>query len=95
MRKKNTRNTKGKIISAETLLFFNQELFTMIENQVSLELVARLFSSQLITRGERHLLDHDRAYYKVLRQIISQGQERGRAAPGSLSQRNFQSVRPL
>ena len=44
---------------------------------VSLELLARLFSSQLITKGERHLLDSSRIYYKVLRQIISEGQQRG------------------
>ena len=59
------------------LMFFNRELFAMIENQVPMDLLARLFSSQLVTRGERHLLDHRRTYYKVLRQIISKGQERG------------------
>ena len=42
-----------------------------------LELLARLFSSQLITKGERHLLDSSRVYYKILRQIISEGQQRG------------------
>lgn len=63
--------------SFEKLMFLNQELFAMIENQVPMDLLARLFSSQLVTRGERHLLDHRRTYYKVLRQIISQGQERG------------------
>ena len=63
--------------SFEQLMFLNRELFGMIENQVSLDLLARLFSSQLITRGERHLLDHNRAYYKILRQIIARGQERG------------------
>ncbi len=61
----------------ETLMLLNRELFAMIENQVPMDLLARLFSSQLITRGERHLLDHNRTYYKVLRQIISQGQEKG------------------
>lgn len=63
--------------SFDKLMFLNRELFGMIENQISLDLLARLFSSQLITRGERHLLDHNRAYYKILRQIISEGQRRG------------------
>ena len=40
--------------SFEKLMFLNRELFAMIENQVSLDLLARLFSSQLITKGERH-----------------------------------------
>ena len=61
----------------ELLCWLNQELFTTIENTVSIELLARLFSSQLITKGERHLLDSSRIYYKVLRQIISEGQQRG------------------
>ena len=63
--------------SVEKLLYLNRELFTTIETTVSLELLARLFSSQLITKGERHLLDHTRVYYRVLRQIIQQGQQRG------------------
>ena len=49
----------------------------MIENSVSLDLLARLYSSQLITRGDKHLLDHNRTYYKLLRQIVLQGQQRG------------------
>lgn len=63
--------------SVEKLLYLNRELFTTIETTVSLELLARLFSSQLITKGERHLLDHTRVYYRVLHQIIQQGQQRG------------------
>ena len=49
----------------------------MIENSVSLDLLAQLYSSQLITRGDKHLLDHNRIYYRLLRQIVLQGQERG------------------
>ena len=63
--------------SVEKLLYLNRELFSTIEATVSLELLARLLSSQLITSGERHLLDHSRVYYRVLRQIILQGQRRG------------------
>ena len=44
---------------------------------VSLDILARLLSSQVITKGERHLLDHRRLYYKVLRQVISEGREKG------------------
>ena len=63
--------------AVETLVFLNRELFNMIDNSVSLELLARLFSSQLITKGERHLLDHSRVYYRVLRTILAEGQQRG------------------
>ena len=63
--------------TVDKLLYLNRELFGMIENTVSLELLARLFSTQLITKGERYLLDHNRVYYKVLRGLISEGQQRG------------------
>ena len=59
----------------EQLLFLNSELFRTIENSVSLELLARLLSTQLITAGSKHLLDHRRTYYRLLRKIISRGQE--------------------
>ena len=61
----------------ERLLFLNQELFGMIETSVSLELLARLLSTQLVTSGEKHLLDHKRTYYRLLRRIIAQGQAEG------------------
>ena len=49
----------------------------MIENSISLELLARLYSSQLITRGDKHLLNRNRYYYKLLRQVAAEGLERG------------------
>ena len=63
--------------SFEKLMFLNRELFDYIENNVSLDLLARLYSSQLITKGEKHLLDHNRVYYKLLRRIVSEGQAKG------------------
>ena len=59
----------------EKLLFLNRELFGMIENRVSVELLARLLSTQLVTNGEKHLLDRNRTYYKLLRKIIGEGVE--------------------
>lgn len=61
----------------EKLVYLNQELFLLIENSISVDLLARLFSSQLITRGDRHLLDQDRTYYKLLRKILREGQQNG------------------
>ena len=63
--------------SFEKLMYLNQELFLMIDNSVSLDLVARMYSSQLVTTGEKHLMDHNRVYYKLLRQIVSEGQKKG------------------
>ena len=61
----------------DKLLLLNRELFRMIEDRVSLDLLARLISTQLITRGEKHLLDHNRTYYRLLRAIIADGQRKG------------------
>ncbi len=61
----------------DKLLFLNRELFAVVENTVPLDLMARLFSSQLITKGEKHLLDHNRIYYRILRQIVTAGQANG------------------
>ncbi|MGI6013626.1 MAG: TetR/AcrR family transcriptional regulator [Oscillospiraceae bacterium] len=63
--------------SFDKLIYLNHELFLMIENSISLELLARMYSTQLITRGEKHLLDHNRLYYRLLRQIVQEGQSRG------------------
>lgn len=63
--------------SFEKLLYLNQELFSLIESTISLDLLARLYSTQLVTKGEKHLLDHNRTYYKLLRQIVREGQEKG------------------
>ena len=49
----------------DKLLYLNHELFVMVENSVSLDLLARLYSSQLVTAGEKHLLDHKRIYYRL------------------------------
>ncbi len=63
--------------AVDALLYLNRELFAMIDSSVSLELLARLLSSQLVTRGERHLLDRSRTYFKLLHQIVGRGQARG------------------
>lgn len=60
----------------DKLLLMNHELFVMIENEIDLDLLARLYSTQLVTKGERHLMDHNRFYYKLLKQVVSQGQKR-------------------
>ena len=61
----------------EKLIYLNHELFAMIDSGVSMDLLARLLSTQLLARGEKHLLDRNRTYFKLLRQIISDGQKAG------------------
>ncbi|MDP4117964.1 MAG: TetR/AcrR family transcriptional regulator [Bacillota bacterium] len=71
---KSLKDEKG---SFEKLMFLNSELFGYIEKNISVDLLARLYSSQLITKGCRHLLDYNRIYYKLLQKIVVEGQEKG------------------
>lgn len=63
--------------SFDKLLYLNGELFSMIENRIDIDLLIRLYSTQLVTKGEKHLLDNKRLYYKLLREIVSDGQKKG------------------
>ena len=61
----------------EKLMYLNQEMFKMIENKVDINLLSGLLSTQLVTKGEKNLLDYNRYYYKLIRKIVEDGQSRG------------------
>ena len=63
--------------SFDKLLYLNEKLFSTIENRIDIELLKMLYSTQLITKGEKHLLDSKRLYYKLLKAIVTEGQESG------------------
>lgn len=66
-----------KLHAIDKLIYLNHELFAMIDGSVSMDLLARLLSTQLLARGEKHLLDRNRTYFKLLRKIITEGQAAG------------------
>ena len=61
----------------DKLLFFNHELFYMIETTIDVNLLASLYSSQLITKDKRSLLESDRYYFTWLTDTISGAMESG------------------
>ena len=61
----------------DVLLYLNRELFGLIENKIDRTLLAKLYSTQLIKKGEKSLMDIDRFYYKLLRRTVIAGQEKG------------------
>ena len=67
--------------AVEKLTYLNHELFAMIDGGVSIDLLTRLLSTQLLARGEKHLLDRNRVYFRLLRQIVRQGAQRGEFRP--------------
>ena len=74
----------GEKTAPEVLLYLNRELFSMIESRIDMSLLSRLLSTQLTLSGGKQLLDRNRVYFKLLRRIVSEGQERGEIT-GTLS----------
>ncbi len=72
-----TRSMDRERNAIDILHWLNRELFTMVDTSVPIELLAGLLSTQLTTRGEKHLLDRNRYYFRLLREIVMKGQERG------------------
>ena len=66
--------------SFDKLMLLNRELFQVIEDTVSVDLMSRMYATQLTSTGEKHLLDQGRTYYKLLRKISQEGQQRGEIA---------------
>lgn len=70
-------NLKNRMTSFDKLVYLNRSMHEYIEKNIDREILASLYSSQLITKGERHLLDQNRIYYKTLYSIVSEGQKKG------------------
>ncbi|HAE44423.1 MAG TPA: TetR/AcrR family transcriptional regulator [Lachnospiraceae bacterium] len=71
------RNINEDLSSAEKLCYLNHELFVMIEDGISRDLLARLLSTQLLAQGEKSLLDRNRTYFKLIRKIVLEGKAKG------------------
>lgn len=54
----------------DKLLYLNHELFCLIESSIDIELLAYLYSSQLITKDNVSLCDEKRFYYRWLTDIF-------------------------
>ena len=63
--------------SFDKLIVLCNECFSTIENDYPIDLVARMYSSHLFAKNSKHLLDKNRIYYKLLRNVITEGQQRG------------------
>ena len=62
--------------SFEKLLHMNFYMHEFIENQVDSSILASLYSTQLYAKGNTNLMDQNRVYYKLLAEIIEEGQKR-------------------
>ncbi|MGM9593926.1 MAG: TetR/AcrR family transcriptional regulator [Candidatus Onthomonas sp.] len=66
----------------QKLVMLNRELFTMIENKIPVELLAYLYSEEMIDSGNKALLNRDRLYYRLVEQIMSEGLQSGAFTSG-------------
>ncbi len=58
----------------EKLLYLNRELFAMIEKEIPFDMVAVLYVKNT---EEKQLLNENRLYYKLILQIVTEGQKHG------------------
>lgn len=63
--------------SLDKLILICCKTHEMIQRRVDPELLATMYSSQVVTRGDKHLLNRNRYYYRIVQKIVDEGQRRG------------------
>jgi AcrR family transcriptional regulator len=63
--------------SFDKLIHMNAIMHAVVEETVTVELMASLYSTQLTAREGRSLLDRNRSYYRLVGDIVDEGQRRG------------------
>lgn len=71
------RTMDDSMNSFDKLMFVNYEAHTLMEKKINIDILASLYSTQLVATGQRHLLDQNRSYYKLITKIVEEGQKRG------------------
>lgn len=61
----------------DRLIYINYKAHSMMEEKISIDLLSSLYSTQLVAAGQRHLLDQNRQYYKLVTKIVEEGQKKG------------------
>ena len=70
-------NYDGSLHTVDILISFNKFVAENLENSRYRDLYPSLYGLQVTTSGIRHILNPDRRYYKILREILKKGQEAG------------------
>ena len=63
--------------SFDKLMILCYSVHDLIGEEIPMGLLASLYSSQVITKGDKHLLNQNRFYYKLINQLVDEGQRRG------------------
>lgn len=70
-------NIDPNMNSYDKLLYLCYSVHDMIDKEIPIGLLASLYSSQVITKGDKHLQDQNRYYFQMIMQVVTEGQERG------------------
>lgn len=62
--------------SFDKLMYLNYKAHLYMENKIDVALLASMYSTQLIAKGNRNLLDQNRNYYRLISRIIEEGHKR-------------------
>ncbi|MGC4018304.1 MAG: TetR/AcrR family transcriptional regulator [Muricomes sp.] len=63
--------------SFEKLIYLSRYLFRYIEERIPVDILSLVYSTQVVKKGEKCLLNQSRTYYKTLNTIIKEGLENG------------------
>lgn len=65
-----------RLSGVDKLYYLNYEMHKMMEENIDVELLASLYSSQLVVGEQSQLLDQNRKYYRLIRNIIEEAQRK-------------------
>lgn len=61
----------------EKLIWATEKVYRYIEEEIPVEILALVYSSQVVKEGDKYLLNHRRYYFKFLTALITEGQKNG------------------
>lgn len=61
----------------DRLLWATAQVYRYIEEEIPVEILALVYSSQVVKKGDKYLLNHRRYYFKFLTALITEGQKKG------------------
>lgn len=76
------KNLDPEMNSFDKLMYLNYQSHLFIEQKIDVALLASLYSTQLIAKGSRNLLDQNRTYYQLVSKTIEEGHVRNQIRRG-------------
>ena len=61
----------------DRLLYATARVYRYIEEHIPVDILSLVYSSQVVKKGDKYLLNHKRYYYKLLTRLVEEGQGNG------------------